>query len=109
MKKPLLLAFLLCSILSAGYALSTNQDARSADQPADRGTVEAENLKKATFAGGCFWCMEPPFEKRPGVISVTSGYTGGTQKSPTYREVSAGGTGHAESVEILYDSSKVSY
>jgi peptide-methionine (S)-S-oxide reductase len=63
----------------------------------------------ATFAGGCFWCMEPPFEALPGVVSVTSGYTGGTQANPTYEEVSAGGTGHAEAVEIVYDPAKVGY
>jgi peptide-methionine (S)-S-oxide reductase len=64
---------------------------------------------RATFAGGCFWCMEPPFEKIPGVSAVTSGYTGGQKPNPTYEEVSAGGTGHAESVEILYDPAKVTY
>jgi peptide-methionine (S)-S-oxide reductase len=63
----------------------------------------------AIFAGGCFWCMEPPFEALPGVVSVTAGYTGGTKKDPTYEEVSAGGTGHAESVKIVYDPAKVSY
>ena len=63
----------------------------------------------ATFAGGCFWCMEPPFEALPGVVSVTSGYTGGTKKDPTYEEVSDGGTGHAESVEIRYDPAKVGF
>jgi len=63
----------------------------------------------ATFAGGCFWCMEPPFEKIPGVFSVTSGYTGGQKKNPTYEEVSAGITGHAESVDIVYDPAKVTY
>ena len=63
----------------------------------------------ATFAGGCFWCMEEAFEPVEGVVSVVSGYTGGQQANPTYDEVSAGGTGHAEAVEIRYDSSKVSY
>jgi peptide-methionine (S)-S-oxide reductase len=66
-------------------------------------------LEKATFAGGCFWCMEHPFDELTGVVSVTSGYTGGQKKNPTYKEVSAGGTGHAESVQIVYDPSKISY
>ena len=64
---------------------------------------------KATFAGGCFWCMEEVFEKVEGVVSVTSGYTGGQKPNPSYEEVSAGGTGHAEAVEVLYDPGKVSY
>ena len=63
----------------------------------------------ALFAGGCFWCMEHPFEALPGVVSVTSGYTGGTKEDPTYEEVSAGGTGHAEAVGIVYDPAKVSF
>jgi peptide-methionine (S)-S-oxide reductase len=63
----------------------------------------------ATFAGGCFWCMEAPFDQLDGVISTTSGYTGGHKTMPTYEEVSAGGTGHAESVEVVYDPDKVSY
>ena len=67
------------------------------------------NYEKATFAGGCFWCMEHPFDEIPGVISVTSGYTGGHKKTPTYEEVSAGGTGHAESVQVVYDPAKVTY
>ena len=64
---------------------------------------------KATFAGGCFWCMEPPFDKLPGVISTTSGYTGGNTKNPTYEEVSDGGTGHTEAVQVVYDPRRVSY
>ena len=66
-------------------------------------------LEKATFAGGCFWCMEHPFDEVPGVMSVTSGYTGGQKKDPTYEEVSSGGTGHAESVQVVYDPSRVTY
>ncbi|WP_437179716.1 peptide-methionine (S)-S-oxide reductase MsrA [Pelotalea chapellei] len=65
--------------------------------------------EKAIFAGGCFWCMEAPFDKLNGVISVESGYTGGTVKNPTYEQVSSGGTGHAEAVQITYDPSKISY
>ncbi len=65
--------------------------------------------EKATFAGGCFWCMESPFEKLDGVISVISGYTGGSEKNPSYKQVSSGSTGHLESVEITYDPEKVSY
>ena len=71
--------------------------------------MASNHLEKATFAGGCFWCMEHPFDQIPGVVSVTSGYTGGWKKNPSYEEVSAGGTGHAESIQIVYDSSKVSY
>ncbi len=67
------------------------------------------HLEKATFAGGCFWCMEHPFDEIPGVVSVTSGYTGGQKKNPTYEEVSAGGTGHAESIQVVYDPIKVTY
>jgi peptide methionine sulfoxide reductase msrA/msrB len=73
-------------------------------------SVHAETkLEKATFAGGCFWCMEPPFEKLDGVIEVISGYTGGHKENPKYKEVSAGGTGHVEAVQIVYDPSKITY
>lgn len=63
----------------------------------------------ATFAGGCFWCMEPPYDKLDGVISTTSGYAGGPERDPTYREVSAGRTGHAEVVQVVYDPARVTY
>lgn len=63
----------------------------------------------ATFAGGCFWCMEPPFEKLPGVTSVTSGYMGGAAPNPTYEDVSSGATGYLEVVQVVFDPSQVSY
>jgi peptide-methionine (S)-S-oxide reductase len=69
----------------------------------------AAEQAKAVFAGGCFWCMEEAFEKVEGVTSVVSGYMGGQMANPTYEDVSAGGTGHAESVEVLYDPARVSY
>jgi peptide methionine sulfoxide reductase msrA/msrB len=72
-------------------------------------TMGGEAEEKATFAGGCFWCMESPFEKLEGVKEVVSGYTSGQKENPTYKEVSAGGTGHLEAIQIIYDSSKITY
>ncbi len=69
----------------------------------------AKGLDRATFAGGCFWCMEHPFDELNGVISVTSGYTGGSAPDPTYEEVSSGTTGHVEAVEVVFDPRKVTY
>lgn len=79
----------------------------AAEKPAP--PSEIEKLARATFAGGCFWCMEPPFDKLEGVVSTTSGYAGGQKSDPTYKEVVRGGTGHAESVQVLYDPEKISY
>jgi len=68
-----------------------------------------DNLRTATFAGGCFWCVETDFEKVDGVVEAVSGYTGGHKDNPTYEEVSRGGTGHVEAVQVLYDPEKISY
>ncbi|HEV8178126.1 MAG TPA: peptide-methionine (S)-S-oxide reductase MsrA [Gemmatimonadales bacterium] len=82
---------------------------RAASPSTMRPAGPADSLAKATFAGGCFWCVEEAFDKVAGVTSVTSGYTGGNGKNPTYDEVSGGGTGHAEAVEVVYDPGKVGY
>ena len=84
------------------------------DEPQKTGTAvtvipQDKDQKIATFAGGCFWCMEKPFEKLPGVSAVISGYTGGDEPNPTYKEVSSGSTGHTEAVQIFYNPKKVSY
>jgi len=72
-------------------------------------TVETDGLAKATFAGGCFWCMEEAFEKVDGVASAVSGYTDGHVAEPNYEQVSAGQTGHTEAIEVTYDASRISY
>ena len=74
-----------------------------------QGKPAAAGLERATFAGGCFWCMEPPFDALSGVVSTTSGYMGGHKKNPTYEEVSAGFTGHTEVMQVLYDPKKLGY
>jgi peptide-methionine (S)-S-oxide reductase len=106
MKIPVLAGVLLVAALLAFAVSGASQKGKAPLRPQAPAQIR---LAKATFAGGCFWCMEPPFEKLAGVTSVTSGYTGGEKKNPTYEEVSAGNTGHAESVEVLYDPRKVSY
>ena len=99
---------LIAAVLPLVLCIQSN-----AGEPNDKqGSImnnQKEKLEKATFAGGCFWCMEQPFEKLDGVIQVISGYAGGHKENPTYQEVSAGGTGHVEAVQITYDSYKLSY
>jgi len=78
-------------------------------KPAAKAAAANPGYAKAIFAGGCFWCMEPPYDKLDGVVATISGYIGGQKKNPTYEEVSSGRTGHTEAVEVAYDPKKVSY
>ncbi len=112
--KTLLWAALAVVGLGVGLAQSQSQpqsqpQKQGAGAAAPAGTPLPAHLAKATFAGGCFWCVESDFDKVPGVVSTTSGYTGGTVANPTYQQVSAKHTGHAEAVEIVYDPAVVSY
>jgi peptide-methionine (S)-S-oxide reductase len=100
MKSILVMVLVLGGILFAGVFGM----ARDVDQAAD-----VAQLETATFAGGCFWCVEEAFDKVDGVTSTVSGYIGGRTKNPTYKQVSAGGTGHAEAVQVTYDPAVVSY
>ena len=92
---PPLRPFALCVLAAAGLAST----------PLQAQATQAE----ATFAGGCFWCMEPPYDNQPGVSATISGYIGGELENPTYEDISRGGTGHAEVVQIEYDSEQISY
>jgi peptide-methionine (S)-S-oxide reductase len=75
----------------------------------DTAPAAGAETARATFAGGCFWCMEPPFDKLEGVLSTTSGYAGGPERDPTYEQVARGLTGHAEVVQVVYDPARISY
>lgn len=91
--------------VAAAYAFQPQGRARETPRPA----VPVEHLKTAVFAGGCFWCMEPPFEKLAGVVDAESGYTGGLTKNPTYEEVSHTETGHVEAIRVSYDDRLINY
>lgn len=95
-----------CSAVVAAEAVKQEPSAGADNQP---GAQTKGELEKATFAGGCFWCVESAFEGLPGVLEVISGYTGGFQDNPSYEEVSAGVTGHLEAVQITFDPSVITY
>lgn len=100
--RKLLIMFLSIMVLGSYISLRAQDSTDNTDKV-------NENVEVATFAGGCFWCMQPPFDKLDGVLKTTVGYTGGPEKNPTYKQVSYGKTGHTESIEILYDPDKISY
>ena len=90
----------ISGITQTGETMQTGQDVQAG---------ETSEIAVATFAGGCFWCMEPPYDELDGVISTIVGYIGGTTRNPTYGQVTTGRTGHTEAMEVRYDPSKISY
>jgi peptide methionine sulfoxide reductase msrA/msrB len=98
----------LAAVLIFGWA-SSKEEPKAKPAKEDPVKQTNEKLQAATFAGGCFWCTQADFERAPGVVQVTAGYTGGHKENPTYEEVSAGGTGHVEAVQVVFDPEKVSY
>jgi peptide-methionine (S)-S-oxide reductase len=109
-----LAAGLIAGVSLAGAiagAVLAQDPAKDAAQGAQQAAQDATKPGEAAaiFAGGCFWCMEPPYDELDGVISTTSGYIGGSVPNPTYEQVSAGGTGHAEAVRVVYDPAKIGY
>lgn len=100
-------ALALCTLLL--LAILPAAPARAATPSPTNGPANAPDTAIAVFAGGCFWCMEKPFDALEGVLDTTSGYTGGKVANPTYEQVSAGGTGHAEALRVTFDPTRVSY
>ncbi len=103
--KNTVISALVLAVVFFGYQQVASMDAKM-EKPMDK---IAEHTRSAVFAGGCFWCTESDFEKVDGVIEAISGYTGGREDNPTYKQVSAGGTGHVEAIRVVYDPDKVSY
>ncbi|SDX84819.1 peptide-methionine (S)-S-oxide reductase MsrA [Salimicrobium album] len=112
-KRRWILSIVTLTLLAGGWFLyqtftaNEYEEVLATEQSELQGDLEG--MEQATFAGGCFWCMEPPFESRPGVIRAVSGYTGGETENPTYEEVSGKETGHQEAVQITYDPEQISY
>ncbi len=103
MSRYLVFSVVLCILFASAYVTAAERDVNM------KANNRKEGREVATFAGGCFWCIEADFEKVPGVIEVVSGYTGGDKENPTYEEVCSGGTGHFEAVQVKYDPARIGY
>lgn len=106
MNKYIIIALILIVIVASIIVIDTNKEKETIRE---KNEYSIEDYETAIFAGGCFWCMEPPFEKLPGVVDAISGYTGGSLENPTYEEVSSGNTKHLEAVQVIYDPDKITY
>ncbi len=104
----ILTVVLITAVFAVGFQAVGEKTMQKQDKNKDKNAF-GEHLKKATFAGGCFWCVEADFEKVDGVVEAISGYSGGAETNPTYEAVSSGRTGHTEVVQVIYDPQKVSY
>lgn len=105
----LLRPFMLCTVAAAGFTTSSLYAQSSQATSSQAASPQGQTNEEATFAGGCFWCMEPPYDNQPGVIATISGYIGGELENPTYEDITRGDTGHAEVVKVEYDSEQISY
>lgn len=105
-KKIIFISIFLILVIALLINIDMNNEEKIIEEKRD---YNIDDYETAIFAGGCFWCMEPPFEKLDGVIDAISGYTGGSIENPTYEQVSSGSTEHIESVKIVYDSEIISY
>jgi len=107
MKKVIVfISILVILVIALLINIDMNNEEKIIEEKSDYNIADYET---AIFAGGCFWCMEPPFEKLHGVIDAVSGYTGGTLENPTYEQVSSGSTKHIEAVKVVYDAEEISY
>ena len=115
LSRPFILVLTAISLvlwgISGGFGAGAKTGAAATAKPNNPDLVSnmPDNLPKATFAGGCFWCLESEFRKFPGVVYTRVGYTGGTLENPTYEQITTGRTGHAETIEIYYDADKTSF
>ncbi len=100
--KYILIIILSITILTQTYMVYADNESKDSN-------MDNKKIEKAVFTGGCFWCMQNPYDELKGVVSTAVGYTGGHKDNPTYEEVCTGNTGHAEAIEVLYDPSQISY
>lgn len=107
---PIIIVLTVAVLPYSGFTEEKKADRiESSQNSGESEKMNSENYKKGYFAGGCFWCMQPPFDRLEGVAETWVGYSGGTEKNPTYKQVASGQTGHAEAIEVIFNPEEVSY